>query len=523
MALVSDVTTAPLSGLNHIDALLNNGPGWNWLTPTRSVIYYTFSVSSGNETGNSSIGAITAFNAAQQSACLSQLSYISQLTGITFTAATAGSTADLHFAATNILGSTSTSGLCSWSHGWSYNSSNVVTSYSADAYVYLDNVEWGVQNGTPSSGTRGYETLLHELGHALGLKHPFEGSTRLPTAEDNTANSIMSYTDTGGPYSTFGSYDVAALIWIYGGEGLGGSLGVSTTGKYIVGKSASDTITGGSGNDKFQGLAGNDTINGGTGNDTAIYSGSRSSYTITVNNGVYTVSSSAEGSDSLTSVEYAQFADQTVTLALIDTNAYIAGTAGRDVLTGTTANDSIDGGGDTDTLTMSGTRSSYTVTKISSGWTVSSTAEGTDTLSNVERLRFSDGTLALDNGNWQVAGEAYRLYQAAFARTPDTSGLKYWVAQLDGTQTIEQVAYNFIASAEFKALYGANPTHSQQVTALYQNVLGRTPDQAGFSYWVGLLDAGSITPAQVLINFSESAENVTLVGTAIANGIWLGA
>ncbi len=37
--------------------------------------------------------------------------------------------------------------------------------------------------------------ILHEIGHALGLKHPFEGSSTLPQNEDNSLYSVMSYTD----------------------------------------------------------------------------------------------------------------------------------------------------------------------------------------------------------------------------------------------------------------------------------------------------------------------------------------
>mgnify|MGYP003424147397 FL=1 len=63
MTTITDVDTLPLSGQPHIDALLDNGPGWNWLTPSRSVLYYTFSVSSGNEENNSGIsGGLSAFN-----------------------------------------------------------------------------------------------------------------------------------------------------------------------------------------------------------------------------------------------------------------------------------------------------------------------------------------------------------------------------------------------------------------------------------------------------------------------------
>ena len=43
-------------------------------------------------------------------------------------------------------------------------------------------------------GSFAFQTLLHELGHALGLKHPFEGTT-LPTEFDNTRFTVMSYTD----------------------------------------------------------------------------------------------------------------------------------------------------------------------------------------------------------------------------------------------------------------------------------------------------------------------------------------
>ena len=36
----------------------------------------------------------------------------------------------------------------------------------------------------------------------------------LPPAEENTAYTLMSYTDVGGPYSSYRPYDVAALMWL---------------------------------------------------------------------------------------------------------------------------------------------------------------------------------------------------------------------------------------------------------------------------------------------------------------------
>lgn len=207
-----------------------------------------------------------------------------------------------------------------------------------------------------------------------------------------------------------------------------------------------------------------------------------------------------------------------------DQNDNLKGNAGNDHLIGNAGDDAIDGNSGLDSAMFSRNHSSYSLTKIGNSYTVHANVgtDGTDTLINIERLKFTDGTLALDTGKWATAGEAYRLYQAAFDRTPDTNGLAYWISVMDGGQAHEQVAHNFIVSAEFQVLYGADPSNGELITAMYKNVLDRSPDQGGYDYWLGLLNQGQITPEQLLINFSESAENVTLVGMAIEHGIWLG-
>eukprot|EP01034_Spumella_vulgaris_P023414 gene23414-29632_t len=225
MATVSEVRSTTLSGLNHIDALLNNLPNWNYQTSGGNNLYYSFSTAAGLESGNGSLlSTPQSFSAAQQTAARSALNYISQLTGIKFTETADGNAAQVHFANANISGS-NTTGLDSSRYSYSYDSNNVVTRFTAATWVYLDNAEWGGMNANLAAGTQGYETLLHELGHAMGLKHSFEGSIRLPAATDNTAYTLMSYTHSGGVHATFGEYDIAALNWLYGGDGLGGALG----------------------------------------------------------------------------------------------------------------------------------------------------------------------------------------------------------------------------------------------------------------------------------------------------------
>jgi Ca2+-binding RTX toxin-like protein len=310
MATLTDVTTRPSSGLTHIDALLDRGPGWNWLSPSRTVLFYTFDTSAVDPNRASEItGGVTPFNAAQQSAVVSALALMSAITGITFSLTAQASQADLHFAAANLT-TPSNAGLASWSNSYSFSGQNIV-SYTADAWVYLDNVEFSGVNTTPSVGTVGFEVLLHELGHAMGLKHPFEGPVVMPTALDRTSFTLMSYTDSGGPYSSYRSLDIAALRFLYGDDGLGGPLGQGGTARFLTGSPNGDTLVGTSGDDKFEGGLGNDTIEGGAGTDTAIFSGNRVGYTVTLNGGEVTVVG-PDGTDRLTGVEVLKFADESV-------------------------------------------------------------------------------------------------------------------------------------------------------------------------------------------------------------------
>lgn len=200
-------------------------------------------------------------------------------------------------------------------------------------------------------------------------------------------------------------------------------------------------------------------------------------------------------------------------------NDNLTGTSGNDVFTGLAGNDTINGGAGLDTAVYAGKRADFTITASGSNFTVQDKtgAEGTDTVIQVERLQFADMTVALDINS--TAGIAYRIYQAAFNRTPDLAGLGYWIGQMDKGQTLGDVAKSFVASAEFHTLYGDNPTNQQVITAYYQNVLHRAPDQAGMDYWLGQLASGKDTQATALAGFSESAENQAQVIAKIQNGI----
>lgn len=185
----------------------------------------------------------------------------------------------------------------------------------------------------------------------------------------------------------------------------------------------------------------------------------------------------------------------------------IAGTSGNDRILGTGESDVVDGGAGIDTFVLGRQREHYSLSIDNGTMTVTDLdgLSGSDTLQNIERIQFYDGMLSFETTG--IAPQAYRLYQAAFNRTPDAGGLGYWIAQMQKGQTINSVAEQFTKSAEFTQLYGKSPSNSDVLTKVYQNVLHRPPDQGGFDYWLGLLDHKTITVVDMLVSFSESPEN----------------
>lgn len=192
-----------------------------------------------------------------------------------------------------------------------------------------------------------------------------------------------------------------------------------------------------------------------------------------------------------------------------------AGTAGADLLAGGKGL-RIDGGAGIDTVQLPGHASAWQVVREAGTTTVRHRETGVaDTLAGVERLLFSQTALVLDiEGN---GGQAYRMYRAAFDRTPDLEGVGFWITQLDRGLSLNQVAAAFIGSAEFQGLYGTGPGDRQFIELLYRNVLHRQPEDGGFAFWLARLDEG-IGRERVLAAFSESDENVEALQDLIGNG-----
>jgi hypothetical protein len=362
-----------------------------------------------------------------------------------------------------------------------------------------------VLNPSLDNGSNLNRVLIHELGHALGLKHPFGDPDAfgnvgqgpyLPKAEDFSTLTVMSYTNVPGPTEmSFSAYDIAALQYIWG---------VSPTfnahsSTYVVDADHSYMLYDAGGVDAIDASKVKlDSVidlrpgyQSHLGPKTDLFA-QPGQFTINFGTTMETIWSGS-GNDTLIGNEV---------------NNYLMGEGG---------NDTIDGGDGVDTAYYWDKYSAYKISQSGNMATVSGGkyGEGKDTLTNIERLEFDDVSVALDVEG--VAGQAYRLYQAAFNRKPDMEGLGFWLHSMDGGLNLDKAAGFFLQSPEFQRLYGSNLTNADLVTHLYQNVLHRAPETEGFQFWMKALDGG-LAREVALRMFSESPENHAALVGVLQNG-----
>jgi len=195
-------------------------------------------------------------------------------------------------------------------------------------------------------------------------------------------------------------------------------------------------------------------------------------------------------------------------------NDVLVGTLGKDILQGGAGNDSLDGGASVDVAVFSGAHGNYLIT--SNGSTVQvndqSGTDGNDTLQNIERLNFSDTSVAIDISG--AAGSVAKTIGAVFgvAQLSNKTYIGQALKSLDTGTSYEQLLVQALNTA-----LGPNPTSAQIVDLVYFNVIGVAPPAGAKTYYMNLLDSGAFSLgklAAIAADTGYNAAHINLVGLA---------
>ena len=113
-----------------------------------------------------------------------------------------------------------------------------------------------------------------------------------------------------------------------------------------------------------------------------------------------------------------------------------------------------------------------------------------------------------------TTAQIQNAYVAFFNRPADVAGLNYWT---NYNGSIADLFNAFAGSQEYKSLFtGQNST--QIVNTVYQNLFGRSPDVDGLNYWVGQLDSGKLTVANIAnaVNAGALGADKTIISNKVA-------
>jgi hypothetical protein len=213
----------------------------------------------------------------------------------------------------------------------------------------------------------------------------------------------------------------------------------------------------------------------------------------------------------------------------------LLGYSGNDLIKGGGGNDFIDGGIGIDTAVYTGTATSYIPTLGATSNTImdrTANRDGTDTLTNIERLQFTDKNIALDLAPTQAAGQTALLIGAvlpgklAFDASKQAL-LGSVVGLFDQGFTLAQLSGALLRLPIWDVLTGkAAPTNADIAGYLVNNVYGGTQTATITNAAIAAMNAE--TPANqgnYLASLAASAANqahIDLVGIQSTGLVYLG-
>lgn len=343
----------------------------------------------------------------------------------------------------------------------------------------------------PGSTGEGW-LLSHELMHALGMKHPYEGTYKI-NYQDNSAlwTGVSNTTTDPVPLTPAENrevidngfkprpLDIAALQYLYGPSK------TARTGDdtYVLVEDNPNFVWDGLGTDTIDGQQLTKGLTLDLNPGTWGHIGAKSDHItapgqVTVNYG--SVIENVNGSN---------FAD---TITGNAANNVLKGFGGNDRFVLATGNDTIDGGTGIDTVVLSGARASYVATAPNGTVRLASTTDGTKTLSGVERVHFNGGTdgIAYDIQNGGIAGDTIKLLGAAgglaMIANKEVAGIGIHFRDIGMTR-------DQVSEAAINAMVGPGGTNAAVVNLLWTNLVGSAPSAADAQPFVDMLNQGAFT------------------------------
>jgi hypothetical protein len=355
-------------------------------------------------------------------------------------------------------------------------------------------------------GQEGWEVLLHEIGHALGLSHPIPEST-VTTApvllngwNDNSYTVMSSFQSPSKLWqSWFGALDIQALQSLYGA---GRPLATGND-DYLFGNSQGQSLS------TLRDAGGSDWLN--------LSANSLGAYVDMKPGSFSSIGITTQGYAAYNNV----FIDPSTTLENIIGTPYddvIFGNDANNLIHEWGGNDVIDGRGGINTVAFVGKRSEYNInpSEVAKHWLVEGKngALGSDDLTNIKFLQFADSKVILDvAGNPTTAAKLIgTILGGSWVSNLFISGLAMGI--LDNGFSPVALARLGLESPMFVGMAGS-ASNKDFYNLVHKNVYGVLPDAQTLQSMLSQLDGNQTTQADVVLQLADTAQNklnIDLVG-----------